>query len=44
MHTKAVFTEDEMVPLWPPTAHLHDALMNLSCRAMEEPAVHNRQQ
>lgn len=31
MHSKAVFTEDEMVSLGPPTAHLHDALMNLSC-------------
>lgn len=37
MHTKAVFIEDEMVSLWPPTVHLHDALMNLSCR--EEHAV-----
>lgn len=39
MHTKAVFIEDEMVSLWPPTVHLHDALMNLSCR--EEHALHH---
>lgn len=32
MQTKAVFIEDEMVSLRPPAAHLHHALMNLSCR------------
>lgn len=43
MHTKAVFIEDEMVSLWPPTVHLHDALMNLSCRTLAGPALKGKE-